>query len=129
MRRVCAVLRDTRGFGLTELAVAIVVLGIVLVGIFPLIFNSLALAQGNADTAVANRIVASQLDEVRQNPPAACAVGAVTDLTANLTSTQRASFTATQRITACASHLATVKITALRGGTAVASATTKVVVP
>ncbi len=58
-------LRNDSGLGLTELAVAIVVLGIVLVGLFPLAVNSIQLAARNAEVAQANRVVSAQLDEAR----------------------------------------------------------------
>lgn len=53
------------GFGLTEVAVAIIVLGIVLVGLFPLTVDSIRLAAKNAEQAQANRIVSAQLDRLR----------------------------------------------------------------
>lgn len=49
------------GVGLTELAVAIVVLGIVLVGIFPAIVDSLSLAVRNNQIAQANQVLSSQI--------------------------------------------------------------------
>lgn len=50
------------GLGMTELAVAIVVLGIVLVGLFPLVVDSIRLAQSNAEAGQANRLVSSNID-------------------------------------------------------------------
>lgn len=58
-------LSDDRGIGLVEVAVAIVVLGIVLVGLFPLAVDSIRLAARNADVAQANRVVSAQMDEAR----------------------------------------------------------------
>lgn len=58
-------LRDDRGVGLIEVAVAIIVLGIVLVGLFPLAVDSIKLAARNADIAQANRVVSAQMDEAR----------------------------------------------------------------
>lgn len=53
------------GIGLTEAAVAIVVLGIILVGLFPFAVDSIRLAVKNAEIAQANRVVSAQLDEAR----------------------------------------------------------------
>lgn len=65
MRQLRTRARDDAGIGLTEVAVAIVVLGIILVGLFPLAVNSIQLAARNAETAQANRVVSAQLDEAR----------------------------------------------------------------
>ena len=65
MRAARARLRDDAGIGLTEVAVAIVMLGIILVGLFPLAVDSVRLAARNAEVAQANRIVSAQLDEAR----------------------------------------------------------------
>jgi len=48
-----------------ELAVAILVLGIVLVGLFPLLVDSIRLAQSNSDIGHANRVVATNIDRAR----------------------------------------------------------------
>lgn len=61
------VLRSDAGIGLTEAAVAIIVLGIILVGLFPLAVDSIRLAAKNAELAQANRIVSAQLDESRES--------------------------------------------------------------
>lgn len=53
------------GIGMTELAVAILVLGIVLVGLFPLMVDSIRLAQSNSDVGQANRAVATNIDLAR----------------------------------------------------------------
>ncbi len=73
--RLRAPLRDDAGLGLTEVAVAIIVLGIILVGLFPLVVDSLRLAARNAQVAEAGRIVSSQLDGAREEfrPPTVCA--------------------------------------------------------
>lgn len=65
MRALRERLRDEAGLGLVEVAVAMVVLGIVLVGLFPLAVNSIQLAARNAEIAQANRVVSAQLDEAR----------------------------------------------------------------
>lgn len=51
---------------MTELAVAILVLGIVLVGLFPLMVDSIRLAQSNSDVGQANRAVATSIDLARK---------------------------------------------------------------
>lgn len=67
------VLRSDAGIGLTEAAVAIIVLGIILVGLFPLAVDSVRLAVRNAEIAQANRVVSAQLDEARTSlRPADC---------------------------------------------------------
>lgn len=69
-------LREDSGIGMTELAVAIVVLGIVLVGLFPLMVDSIRLAQSNSEVSEANRVVASNIDRVRsEGPGASCETG------------------------------------------------------
>lgn len=68
--------RGDAGFGMTELAVAIVVLGIVLVGLFPLMVDSIRLAQRNAEVGQANRVVASNIDHARaEGPGSSCVSG------------------------------------------------------
>lgn len=69
-------LRSDAGIGMTELAVAIVVLGIVLVGLFPLVVDSIRLAAQNAQVAQATRIVSAQLDAARDElASVACPTG------------------------------------------------------
>lgn len=65
MRGLRQRLRDESGLGLTEVAVAMLVLGIILVGLFPLAVNSIQLAARNAEVAQANRVVSAQLDQAR----------------------------------------------------------------
>lgn len=61
---------------MTELAVAIVVLGIVLVGLFPLMVDSIRLSQSNAQVGQANQVVSSNIDFVRSgNVGGSCATG------------------------------------------------------
>ena len=57
--------RDESGIGLIEATVAIVVLGIILVGLFPLAVDSVRLAARNAEVAQANRVASAQLDQAR----------------------------------------------------------------
>lgn len=57
--------RDNSGLGMAELAVAIVLLGIVIVGLAPLLVHSIGLAQSNSEVGQANRIVSTQLDIAR----------------------------------------------------------------
>lgn len=61
-------LRGDAGIGMTELAVAIVVLGVILVGLFPLVVNSIGLAQGNSEVGQANRIVLTNVNQSRVQP-------------------------------------------------------------
>ncbi|MFC5336915.1 type IV pilus modification PilV family protein [Leucobacter denitrificans] len=65
MRRVAGVLRGETGLTMTELAVAIVLLSLVIAGLAPLMVNSVLLAQKNANVGEANRVAAAQLDETR----------------------------------------------------------------
>lgn len=65
MGELRARLRDDAGIGLTEVAVAILVLGIILIGLFPLAVDSVRLAVRNAEIAQANRVLSAQLDEAR----------------------------------------------------------------
>lgn len=57
--------RSDDGVGLVEVAVAIIVLGIILVGLFPLAVDSIRLAVKNSELAQANRVVAAELDASR----------------------------------------------------------------
>lgn len=127
MRAFLDRLRGDAGLGLTELAVAIVVLGIILVGLFPLMANSIGLTQQNARVGQANRILVAQLDIARaQLGAAACASGS-TPLT--LTGADATGFQA-QRVVACDGRLATVTIDVQRTsapGKTISTATTKVV--
>jgi len=68
MRAIRGRVHGDAGLGMTELAVAIVVLGIVLVGLFPLVINSIGLAQSNSEVGDANRIVLANMNEARVQP-------------------------------------------------------------
>ena len=106
MRAIRRRLRDETGIGMTELAVAILVLGIILVGLLPIVANSVGLAQGNAYAGQANRILSAHLDAAKtQLASSACAAGS-TPLA--LTGAD-AGFQA-QRVVACDGRLATVTI-------------------
>lgn len=117
------------GFSMTELAVAIVVLGIVLVGLFPLVIDSLRLAVQNAEVAQANRIVATQLDISRDSlSGATCA--AVTAQAISLPASDSSKFAANRTVTCDGTRLATVTIQVQRlvdTSQNVATATTRVV--
>lgn len=66
MRQTFFLVKKTdAGIGMTEIAVAIVLLGIVVVGLFPMVIDSVRLAVQNAEVAQANQIVATQLDRSR----------------------------------------------------------------
>ncbi len=123
-------LRGDAGIGMTELAVAIVVLGVILVGLFPLVINSIGLAQQNSETGQANRILSTQLDVARQQlETAACAASPSPGAALDLSSNDSAKFEA-RRIVACDGRLATVTITVSRqSGSSgpLATATTQVV--
>lgn len=58
-------IRNDSGIGMTELAVAIVLLGLMLAALAPLMVNSILLAQGNSLVGQANQIASSQLDIAR----------------------------------------------------------------
>ncbi len=60
-------IRDDAGIGLVEVAVAIVVLGIILVALFPVLVNTLQLSVQNAEVAQANRVLSSELDVARSS--------------------------------------------------------------
>lgn len=60
--------QNDAGLGMTELAVTILVLGIVLVGLFPLVIDSIRLATSNAEVGQANRLVATNIDLARTEP-------------------------------------------------------------
>lgn len=129
MLRFPRVVKDELGVGLTEVAVAIVVLGIVLVGLFPLVLNSLQLAAKNADVAQANRIVTAQLESARDTLAAApCA--AVTNQAIALSSSDAAKFQADRSVACPSTRLATVTVRVQTITTPVetlATATTRVV--
>lgn len=114
---------------MVELAVAIVVLGIVLVGLFPLVLNSLELAAKNADIAQANRIVSAQLESSRETLAAApCAASSNQPIT--LASPDSTKFQADRTITCTSTRLAsvTVRVQSLSAPTqTLATATTRVV--
>lgn len=119
---------------MTELAVAIVVLGIVLVGLFPLIVNSISQAGSNALVGEANRIVSSQLD-IAQNgniESVTCPAGPGKTVAISLPTSSKF---AGNRVISCADagqKLATVTINVwLKTDTskALSTATTKVVTP
>lgn len=117
---------------MTELAVAIVVLGIVLVGLFPLVIDSVRLAVQNADVAQANRIVATQLDQSRDELSLkVCDSAAVeTQKSLTLTAPDNQKFQADRTVTCGSDRLATVtiRVQALSAeSNTIAEATTQVV--
>lgn len=57
--------KNDAGLGMTELAVAILVLGVITVGLFPLVVDSIRLATSNAEVGQANRLVATNIDLAR----------------------------------------------------------------
>ena len=117
------------GFSMVELAVAIVVLGIVLVGLFPLVIDSLRLAVQNAEVAQANRIVATQLD-VSRDSLAGAPCTAVTSQAISLPVSDSSKFAAERTVTCEGARLATVTIRVQRlvdTTQTVATATTRVV--
>lgn len=117
------------GFSMVELAVAIVVLGIVLVGLFPLVIDSLRLAVQNAEVAQANRIVATQLD-VSRDSLAAAPCAAVTSQALSLPASDSSKFAADRTVACDGARLATVTIRVQRlvdTTQTVATATTRVV--
>lgn len=121
-------LHDDSGVSLVEAAVAIIVLGVVLVGLFPLVLDSVRLSVQNSEVAQANRIVASQLDIARSSlEGSACVEESGSSLV--LESVDSTKFTGIRRVT-CAGKLATVTVKVSRvAAPAVvsATATTKVV--
>lgn len=120
------------GFGLTEVAVAMIVLGIIMVGMFPLVVDSVLLAQKNAEVAQANRIVATELDTARASLGRSCVdaddpARESTDLV--LGEDEALKFSGTLEISCVASRLAKVTVTVERTaepGRDVASATTNI---
>lgn len=121
--------RNDAGIGMTELAVAIVVLGIVLVGLFPLVIDSVRLAVQNAEVAQANRIVATQLDQSRDQLSGLVCSGE-TNQPIGLTSPDSQQFQADRTVACGADRLATVtiRVQALSANTnTIAEATTQVV--
>lgn len=117
------------GIGLTEAAVAIVLLGLVLVGLFPLVINSVALAVKNVDVAQANRIVVTQLDQSRDQLSGLVCSGE-TNQPIGLTPPDSQKFQADRSVTCSADRLATVtiRVQALSADTnTIAEATTQVV--
>lgn len=125
-RRITA-LKDDSGISLVEAAVAIIVLGIVLVGLFPLVVDSIRLAAQNAEVAEANRIVATQLDRDR-SVLAATACSAESAKPIVLGAAETTKFKASRTV-ACVGKLATVTIDVRRLATPTviaATATTKV---
>lgn len=127
---VSSILRDTdKGIGLTELAVAIVVLGIVLVGLFPLVLNSVQLAVKNAEVAQANRIVATQLDLARDTLGATPCT-AVSNQAITLVSPESTKFRADRTVACSSTRLASVTVRVQTSATpaeTLATATTRVV--
>jgi len=128
-------LSDDGGFSLVEIAVAIVVLGIILVGLFPFVVDSVRLAAKNAEVAQANRIAATQLDAARNELSTAvsCPAASATALPLSvpvLSNSESAKFTVTSVANCDAVRLARVSVTVVRNaepGKTVASAVTKVV--
>lgn len=126
-------LRCESGIGLVEVAVAIVVLGIVLVGLFPLVVDSIRLSVQNAEVAQANRIVTTQIENLRENPVVLCTgIGVPAESIAGvpLPANEASTFAATQTISCVEAKLARVAVSVERlstPGVVVASATTQVV--
>lgn len=128
-------LRSDSGIGLTEVAVAIIVLGVVLVGLFPLAVDSIRLAVRNAEVAQANRIVSTQLDVARSAlATATCtahdAGAALTLPEPDASLTEAGKYVITQSATCDDVHLARVTVSvdrAVEPGKPVAEAATKVV--
>ena len=122
---LCATSRDDSGFSLVEVAVAIIVLGVVLVGLFPLVINSISLAAQNATVAQANRVVSAQLDASR---------GELLDTDCALTTTKVIErFTMTRTVSSCPApqRLATVTVSVAKTvepAKTISTATTKVIV-
>jgi prepilin-type N-terminal cleavage/methylation domain-containing protein len=104
---------DDRGFGMTELAVAILVLGIVLIGLFPLVINSVGLVQSNSEVGRANLIVSAQIDQARAELAAlSCASVSPSNASQPLTLGEQEAekFGAVREIIACDNRLATVEV-------------------
>lgn len=117
------------GVSLIESAVAIVVLGIVLVGLFPLVIDSVRFAVQNAEVAQANRIVATQLDQSRDQLSGLVCSGE-TNQPIGLTSPDSQKFQADRTVTCGADRLATVtiRVQTLSADTdTIAEATTQIV--
>lgn len=82
MKRIKSFDLSDQGFGLTELAVAVLVLGIVLVGLFPLMVDSIHLAIRNSEAGQANRAVASNINAAGSvNLGGTCVSGSFTGTT------------------------------------------------
>ncbi|MCB1273656.1 MAG: type II secretion system protein [Leucobacter sp.] len=134
MRALRERLRRDAGFGMIELAVAMIVLGIVLVGLLPFTVNAIILAQQNSDVGQGNRIVASELDAARlelADAATSCAAEralGTLDITANISPADLTRYDVRRTVTACDGRLATVEVEVVRGsdGVAIAHATTKV---
>lgn len=129
MRNLRRRLVKDHGIGMTEVAVAIVVLGIVLVGLFPMMVDSIRLAQSNAEVGQANRIVSSQIDAARTSIGAGVCTAGTSSLAAALTAAEQQRFRA-ERVVTCSGKLATVTINVQRvtdPSKTVSSATTQVV--
>lgn len=107
--------RHEDGFSMIEIAVAIVVLGVVLAGFLPFVVSSLQLAVQNSEIAQANQHVATRLETLRSVSP--CPDGTVSETVG--------AFTVTTVSTGCTSALATVVVSAAKGSDMLAEATTK----
>lgn len=119
------------GVGMTELSIAILVLGIILVGLFPLVINSLGLAKSNSEVGQGNRIVSTQLDIARNElADDSCAEALAPGVTLTLSDRDDELFNA-RRIVNCneSNTLATVTINVTRNsdGEVVSTATTQIV--
>ncbi len=125
------------GIGMTEVAVAILVLGIVLVGLFPLMVDSIRLAQSNAEVGQANRLVSSNIDLSRTNSlGGTCAGGSLVGTTPRGSLFQSADGFGGDIYLSCEGNsdgLVTVRVDVWRSAdtakSPISTATTKVVVP
>jgi len=127
MRRLRSSLRDDRGIGMVEIVTALVLLGIIIAGTLPFLINSIALSHQTATVGQANRVVATLLDDAKQQLQSGSCVAGVT--TPSLSATDTQIFQA-QRSVTCAGRLATVTVNvqAVASPTStIATATTKMV--
>lgn len=110
--------RSEDGFSMIEIAVAIVVLGVVLVAFLPMVVSSIHLAVQNQRIAEANQLVASELDSLRSS--SSCLDG-TTIATAG-------EFEIHTVGSSCATPLATVSVAVQRDGRVLAEAVTKIAI-
>lgn len=118
-----AALKGDAGVGLIEVAVAIIVLGVVLVAFLPILASSIQLAVKNQTVAEANQLLASELGFHRTRPPAPNA----TICTASPGAAANVDLTVVCRVVTPGSELATieVKVTSTKYGN-LTQATTQV---